>query len=435
MYVLIFIPALPATFMYHLQAKYLQNQGIVFPQVITGLIANILNALINYIFLYVLGLGVMGSAMANTMSQYLEAVLLFCYIMWKKLHVDTWGVQSFNDRLVVPHTTECYLQKDGDMTRWTTACFEDWGSFIRLAIPSMLMLCIEWWAFEIGIILSGILGVEDLGAQSVIYQLATIFFMVPLGYGIAACVLVGQALGAGDIAQAKKSMVVAIIMTEACALISCILLVSLKDVIGYVFTSDEGIVTLVSYVLPVYAVCQLFDGCVATCSGILRGTGKQKIGAIFNAIGFYVVGLPVGISLMFAAKIGILGFWLGILISVLIQTITFLIFVFKIDWSKATREAQARAKERETMTHDRNDKPAINQPAASMEDPEESRKVILTDPETDHRPDFSENQDHQGNVTYQDKRLYWRKLIVQRSLLLIGAITTLMIGILIRLSV
>lgn len=44
-----------------------------------------------------------------------------------------------------------------------------------------------------------------------------------------------------------------------------------------------------------------------TSGGILRGSGNQKVGAIVNAIGYYVVGLPIGISLMFAAKLGVIG--------------------------------------------------------------------------------------------------------------------------------
>lgn len=40
---------------------------------------------------------------------------------------------------------------------------------------------------------------------------------------------------------------------------------------------------------------------------MLRGTGKQKFGAIANAIGYYAIGFPLGISLMFAAKLGVLG--------------------------------------------------------------------------------------------------------------------------------
>lgn len=44
-----------------------------------------------------------------------------------------------------------------------------------------------------------------------------------------------------------------------------------------------------------------------TCGGILRGTGNQKAGAIINAVGYYVLGHPIGISLMFAAGLGLLG--------------------------------------------------------------------------------------------------------------------------------
>lgn len=40
---------------------------------------------------------------------------------------------------------------------------------------------------------------------------------------------------------------------------------------------------------------------------MLRGTGKQKLGAIANAVGYYAIGLPIGISLMFVAKMGVLG--------------------------------------------------------------------------------------------------------------------------------
>ncbi|XP_040180538.1 multidrug and toxin extrusion protein 1-like isoform X1 [Rana temporaria] len=408
-YVLIFIPALPASFLYQLQAKYLQNQGIIFPQVLTGLIANIFNALINYLFLYVLGLGIMGSAWANTMSQYVQAILLFFYIVWRKLYVDTWG-------------------------GWSTACFDDWGSFTQLAIPSMLMLCIEWWTFEIGIILAGILGVVDLGAQSIVYQMANIVFMVPVGYSIATSVRIGHSLGAGDIVQAKKSMVVALLMAEGCALTCCILLISLKDVIAYVYTTDPGIVELVSYVLPVYAGSHLFDGCVATCGGILRGTGKQKIGAIFHAVGYYVICLPVAVSLMFAAKIGIIGFWLGVLLCAFLQCIGFLTFVFRIDWDKASQEAQARAKERQQMVLCTNSNPTIYKGASVTDAREESKIGIFKDMETVETPENIENEQIQSERPHQ-KTLSKRELIVRRSLVLIAAIAVLMIGILIRLCV
>lgn len=32
-----------------------------------------------------------GSAWANTVSQYTQAILLFLYVWWRKIHVETWG--------------------------------------------------------------------------------------------------------------------------------------------------------------------------------------------------------------------------------------------------------------------------------------------------------------------------------------------------------
>lgn len=45
----------------------------------------------------------------------------------------------------------------------------------------------------------------------------------------------------------------------------------------------------------------------AVTGGIIRGAGKPKIGAICNLVGYYCIGIPIGLSLMFAAKMGIVG--------------------------------------------------------------------------------------------------------------------------------
>uniref|UniRef100_A0A8C9DUH0 Solute carrier family 47 member 1 n=1 Tax=Prolemur simus TaxID=1328070 RepID=A0A8C9DUH0_PROSS len=281
-YVTIFIPALPATFLYTLQVKYLLNQGIVLPQILAGAAANLVNALANYVFLHQLHLGVIGSALANMISQFTLALLLFLYILGKKLHQATWG-------------------------GWSLECLQDWASFLHLAVPSMLMLCIEWWAYEVGSFLSGILGMVELGAQSIVYELAVIVYMIPSGFSVAASVRVGNALGAGNIHQAKTSTAVALLITALFAVIFCVLLLGCEDLVGYIFTTDRDIIDLVAQVVPIYAVSHLFEALACTCGGILRGSGNQKIGAIVNAIGYYVVGLPIGIALMFATKLGVVG--------------------------------------------------------------------------------------------------------------------------------
>lgn len=51
---------------------------------------------------------------------------------------------------------------------------------MRLAIPSMLMLCLEWWLFEVGAFLAGQISEAELGAQSVTYELTVVAYMVSL---------------------------------------------------------------------------------------------------------------------------------------------------------------------------------------------------------------------------------------------------------------
>ncbi|XP_034404635.1 multidrug and toxin extrusion protein 1 isoform X2 [Cyclopterus lumpus] len=280
MYVNIFMPALPATFMYSLLARYLQNQGIIWPQVFTGLVVNLLNALINYIFLYVLDLGVAGSAVANTISQFSLASFLYAYIMWKGLHKATWG---------------------------------------------------------------GLISEVELGAQAVVYELATVAYMFPLGFSIAGNVRVGSALGAGDTEQAKLSAKLTMFCAVSVSICLSIVIGGLHNHISYIFTYDEQIRQRVSDVIALYAAFVILDAIAAASGGIIRGTGKQKIGAICNILGYYGVGFPIGVSLMFAAKMGIKGLWSGLFICVFLQSSFMIFYLLRMNWVKATVEAQIRA--------------------------------------------------------------------------------------------
>ncbi|XP_016528128.1 multidrug and toxin extrusion protein 1 isoform X2 [Poecilia formosa] len=318
MYVKIFMPSLPATFMFSLESRYLQNQGIIWPQVITGLIVNLLNALINYIVLFVLKMGVAGSAVANTLSEFALAGFLYAYIMWKGLHKKTWA-------------------------GWSKECLTDWKSYIQLAVPGMVMMCVEWWTYEIGGFLAGLISEVELGTQSVVYQLANIAYMFPLGFSVAGNVRVGNALGAGETEQAKLSAKATIFCGGSVSVCLAVLIGCLKNHISYIFTYDEQIRERVAEIISFYAPFIILDAMSAASGGIIRGAGKQRVGAICYFLGFYGIGFPIGIPLMFAAKQGIKGLWTGLFTCVSLQS-TFLIFyLLRMNWKTATTEARIRA--------------------------------------------------------------------------------------------
>lgn len=318
LYILAFLPAVPAMFLHQLQVSYLQNQGIILPQLYTAAVANVINLAINYVLISRMELGVKGSAAAASMSQITLCLLLYGYIRWKKLHVKTWG-------------------------GWSTASLQEWGPYMQLAIPSTLMTCFEWWIYEIGGFLAGMLGEVDLAAQHVLLELGTISYMFPLGVHAAVCVRVGNALGAGDEARALITCKVSLVLSGLLAVLQGIVFASTKSFIGYIFTSDEKIVEIVSTNLTLFIFLQFFDALVCVSSGILVGSGKQKIAALSNLICYYCIGLPVGRYLMFEMDLKILGLWLGLFISVILQACFFITLILKLNWRRVAEEAQRRA--------------------------------------------------------------------------------------------
>lgn len=386
MYVKIFMPALPATFMFSLQIRYLQNQGIIWPQVITGLVVNILNALINYIVIFVLKLGIIGSAVASSLSEFAMVGILYVYIIWKGLHKATWG-------------------------GWSKECLQDWGSYVHLAIPSMVMLCVEWWTYEIGVFLAGLISEVELGAQSVVYQLANIAYMFPMGFSLAGSVRVGNALGAGNTDQAKLSTKVTMFCAGSISVCLATLVGALKDHISYVFTYDEQIRERVSDIMSFYAPFILLDALSVACGSIIRGAGKQRIGAICYFVGFYGIGFPIGVPLMFAAKLGIKGLWTGLFVCIFLQCSFLVVYLVRMNWEKAKCEAQLRA----GVSGNSADTYAQCDEAATCHGQTDLLELVNTEP--------------QVAVTFGSERLSPRTLVLRRGLALAAMLFILAVGI------
>ncbi|XP_012730028.2 multidrug and toxin extrusion protein 1 [Fundulus heteroclitus] len=392
MYVKIFMPALPAAFMYSLQSRYLQNQGIIWPQVITGLIVNLLNALINYIVLFVLNMGVAGSAVANTLSEFSLAGFLYVYIMWKGLHKATW-------------------------MGWSKECLNDWKSYVNLAIPGMVMMCIEWWTYEIGSFLAGLISEVELGTQSVVYQLANIAYMFPLGFSVAGNVRVGNALGAGETEQAKLSAKATMFCAGSVSICLAVLIGSLKDHISYIFTYDEQIRERVAEIISFYAPFILLDAMSAASGGIIRGAGKQRVGAICYFLGYYGIGFPIGIPLMFAAKQGIKGLWTGLFTCVSLQSVFLIFYLVRLNWKAVTTEAQIRAG---VIDSSSNTSPQLADAGNSLS-PTDNGDLV--------------DAEEVSAVKNPEVQLSYRSLVLRRGFALAGMLSILAAGIIINLLV
>ena len=69
--------------------------------------------------------------------------------------------------------------------------FRGLNSYFNLALPSTVMLILDWGAFEILVLISGFLGVTEQASCILIMNIVVLAYMVAEGFDTSACTLVG----------------------------------------------------------------------------------------------------------------------------------------------------------------------------------------------------------------------------------------------------
>jgi MATE family multidrug resistance protein len=195
--------------------------------------------------------------------------------------------------------------------------FDDWGEFLSLGLPGCVMLCAEWWAFEILTAFAGLLSAAAVDAQSIILQISVLIFMFPFGVAMATASLVGNALGAGEIQLARRIGFVSMSTVFVMNAVLSVLLLKFGQYCIEILTVDPEVIKVTVELLPFLAVFLLFDGQQGVACGVLRGVGKQEIGAYLGLIGYYCIGMPAAWYLAFHVHLGVSGLMIGISASTL----------------------------------------------------------------------------------------------------------------------
>jgi len=196
----------------------------------------------------------------------------------------------------------------------------DWPRFVeiwRIGLPIALAIVFEVWIFNAAAFLMGLIGKEELAAHAVAIQAASMAFMVPLGIGMAVTVRVGLAYGRRDQAGAGLAGWTSYALAVGYALVTAMAFIFAGRPIVGVFLdlgdpANAGVVDLAVLYLAFAGLFQLFDSCQATAIGALRGLSDTRTPMILAGIGYWGVGLPLGIVLAFPLGLDGVGVWIGL---------------------------------------------------------------------------------------------------------------------------
>lgn len=180
-------------------------------------------------------------------------------------------------------------------------------------VPVALQTGFETWAFNTATLIVGLVDDTAVAAHGVVLNLASAPFMVALGVGAAAATRVGNLVG--QRAALAPTGRAALLLGVGFMAGSAIVLAITGPTLVALVTPDPDVQRVGGDLIRIAAAFQLFDGTQAVCFGLLRGAGDTRVPSLFNIVGYWLIGLPVGYLLALPAGLGATGVWWGLTLA------------------------------------------------------------------------------------------------------------------------
>lgn len=272
----------------------LQSLKRIAPIVGAMVVGNVANVGLNYLWIYghwgFPAAGAVGSAWATAVARWVMLAWLLV-VAWRDLRPQL-------------------LPFRRDVLAWAPL-----RRMVALGAPIGVQHELEYGVFAVVGIMMGWLGTQQLAGHQVALNLASLAFMVPLGVSGAAAVLVGYAVGASDIAAARRAALAGLACGAGFMAASALVMLLVPTFLARIYTTDAGVVALAASLIPIAGVFQVFDGIQVVSIGILRGAGDTRAPMVINVLGFWLVGLPVSAALGLGAGGGPRGLWWGLTVG------------------------------------------------------------------------------------------------------------------------
>ncbi len=301
--------------LYGATRRYLQGVGEVRVITLTYVFANLLNWFGDWVLIYgKLGapaLGINGSAISTNASRVLMAVMLLGF---------AWRYERGRGHPLFRH--------------WAGPAVERLQALVRLGAPAAGQIILEVGAWNLATVSAGWLTPVALATHTIALNYASMSYMAPLGVSAAAAIGVGHAIGAGDPARARRAGWLAIGLGVSFMLLAAVAFLLAPVPLIALYTRDPRVLAVGPRLLWIAAAFQIFDGIQTVSTGALRGLGETRIPMLANLVGYWVLGLPLGLALCFWLGWGIYGLWIGLTLALIVIAVT-LIFRWRRDSARS----------------------------------------------------------------------------------------------------
>ena len=291
--------------LYGAARRYLQGVGQVRVVTVTFVVANLINWFGNWVFIYgkfgMPAMGVNGSAWSTVVARIVMALALIGF---------AWRYERTRGHPLFAH--------------WARPSLLKIRQLVRLGAPAAGQILMEVGAWNLATFAAGWLTPVALATHQIALNYAALTYMVPLGVSAAAAVSVGHAVGAGDLARARRAGWLAMGLGTAFMLSAAAAFLLAPRPLIAIYTRDPQVMAVGPRLLLLAAAFQIFDGIQTVSTGALRGLGETRTPMFVNFVGYWLLGLPLGLSLCFLLHWSVFGLWIGLTVALIVIATTLL---------------------------------------------------------------------------------------------------------------
>lgn len=282
--------------------SYLQAHHIARPMLISVILANVLNLILDVLFVFgvegwIPAMGVAGAALATVLCTIFELTIVAAAA--RKMDAAK-GVDRRPERAAILQAA-------------------------RVGMPIGLHMGAEVGIFALVALLAGRLGTLDLAAHQLVISIASFTFTVAVGVASAGSVRVGNAIGARDAERTRVAGHATFIGALTVMGMAALMFSTIPGALARIFTNQTNIIAAAIPLMMVAAVFQLSDGVQAAGAGVLRGAGDTKYTFYANMVGHWLIGFPIALWLGFSRGLGVVGLWWGLCVGLTVVAV--LLFV------------------------------------------------------------------------------------------------------------
>ena len=268
----------------------------------------VMDVCFNYLFIYILDLGVMGAAIGTGLAMLITAGLMLYFLLVKSKMLSLIGRSgSFKPKEDTVKTA------------------------FKIGAPMGLQHMLMGGAYVVSTLIVAPLGTIAIAAHSLAITVESLCYMPGYGIAEAATTLVGQGIGAGQRILTRSFAYMSVGLGIAVMTLMGILMWIFAPELMGIMSPVEEVISLGTQVLRIEAWAEPMFAAAIVANGVFIGAGDTMIPAVMSLCSMWLVRLTLAASL--APKYGLKGVWTAMAIELTFRGNIFLARLFKGGWA------------------------------------------------------------------------------------------------------